>query len=50
MVRDPEARQGAIAKVRDWARARGFGVGDVLESPLRGPAGNVEYLLLLRSP
>lgn len=50
VVRDPDARQGAIDKVRDWARAHGFGVGDVLESPLRGPAGNVEYLLLLRSP
>lgn len=50
VVREPEARQAAIDKVRDWARAHGFGVGDVLESPLRGPAGNVEYLLLLRSP
>ena len=50
VVRDPEARQAAIDKVRDWAQAHGFGVGDVLESPLRGPAGNVEYLLLLRSP
>ncbi|MCE9579992.1 MAG: TlyA family RNA methyltransferase [Deltaproteobacteria bacterium] len=54
VVRDPDARLGAIAKVRDWARAAGFGVGDgvgdVVESPITGPAGNVEYLLLLRSP
>ena len=50
VVWDPDARQGAIDKVRTWAAERGFGVGDVLESPLRGPAGNVEYLLLLRTP
>jgi 23S rRNA (cytidine1920-2'-O)/16S rRNA (cytidine1409-2'-O)-methyltransferase len=54
VVRDPAARLGAVAKVREWARAAGFGVGDgvddVVESPITGPAGNVEYLLLLRSP
>jgi hypothetical protein len=25
-------------------------VGDVVESPITGPAGNVEFLLLLRTP
>jgi 23S rRNA (cytidine1920-2'-O)/16S rRNA (cytidine1409-2'-O)-methyltransferase len=50
VVRDPAARAGAIAKVGDWARAHGFGVGDTVESPITGPAGNVEYLQLLRSP
>ncbi|MBK9035044.1 MAG: TlyA family RNA methyltransferase [Myxococcales bacterium] len=50
VVRDPEARAGAIAKVADWARARGFDVGEAVESPITGPAGNVEYLLLLRTP
>jgi len=51
VVRNPDARQGAIDKVRAWATERGFGVGDhALESPLRGPAGNLEYLLLLRTP
>ena len=50
VVRDPAAREGAIEKVRAWARERGFGVGDAVESPITGPAGNVEYLLLLRAP
>jgi 23S rRNA (cytidine1920-2'-O)/16S rRNA (cytidine1409-2'-O)-methyltransferase len=50
VVRDQAARQGAIDKVTSWARDHGFGVGDVVESPITGPAGNVEYLLLLRSP
>jgi len=50
VVRDPDARLGAVEKVRAWARARGFGIGDVVESPITGPAGNVEYLLLLHAP
>ena len=50
VVRDDEARRGAIVKVATWARERGFGVGEAVESPITGPAGNVEYLLLLQSP
>lgn len=50
VVRDPDARRGAIDKVAAWAADHGFGVGEVVESPITGPAGNVEYLLLLRSP
>ncbi len=50
VVRDPEIRQATIDKVCDWARARDFEVGDVVESPITGPAGNVEFLVLLRSP
>jgi len=50
VVRDEGARLGAVDKIRDFARDRGFDVGDVVESPIRGPAGNVEYLLLLGSP
>jgi 23S rRNA (cytidine1920-2'-O)/16S rRNA (cytidine1409-2'-O)-methyltransferase len=49
VVRDESTRRGAIDKVADWARAHGFEVGDVVESPITGPAGNVEYLLLLRT-
>jgi 23S rRNA (cytidine1920-2'-O)/16S rRNA (cytidine1409-2'-O)-methyltransferase len=50
VVRDEEARRGAIDKVVTWARAQGFTAGDAVESPITGPAGNVEYLLLLHSP
>lgn len=50
VVRDDAARAAAVDKIRAFADARGYGVGDVIESPIRGPAGNVEYLLLLRSP
>ncbi|HET7505517.1 MAG TPA: TlyA family RNA methyltransferase [Kofleriaceae bacterium] len=49
VVRDPAARHGAVDKVRAWAAASGFVAGDAVESPITGPAGNVEYLLLLRT-
>lgn len=49
VVRDESARRGAITKVRDWATAHGFEAGEDVESPITGPAGNVEYLLLLRT-
>jgi len=50
VVRDEAARLGAIEKVRTWAAANGFAAGDHVESPITGPAGNVEYLLLLKTP
>jgi 23S rRNA (cytidine1920-2'-O)/16S rRNA (cytidine1409-2'-O)-methyltransferase len=49
VVRDPAARLAAVDKVRDWAAAHGFSAGDAVESPITGPAGNVEYLLVLRT-
>ena len=50
VVRDVAARRAAVEKVRGWAVAHGFGAGEDVESPITGPAGNVEYLLLLRTP
>ena len=49
VVRDETVRLGAVTKVRDFAKANGFEAGDHVESPITGPAGNVEYLLLLRT-
>jgi 23S rRNA (cytidine1920-2'-O)/16S rRNA (cytidine1409-2'-O)-methyltransferase len=49
VVRDPQARRGAVDKVRGWAGANGFVAGADVESPITGPAGNVEYLLLLHT-
>lgn len=50
VVRDPAARQHAIDKVTAFAIASGMSVEGGIESPIRGPAGNLEHLLLLRSP
>jgi 23S rRNA (cytidine1920-2'-O)/16S rRNA (cytidine1409-2'-O)-methyltransferase len=49
VVRDEAARRGAVDKIRSWAGAHGFVAGPDVESPITGPAGNVEYLLLLRT-
>jgi len=49
VVRDDTARRGAVDKIRTWAAAHGFTAGDDVESPITGPAGNVEYLLLLHT-
>jgi 23S rRNA (cytidine1920-2'-O)/16S rRNA (cytidine1409-2'-O)-methyltransferase len=49
VVRDPGIRRSAVDKVRAWATAHGLHAGDDVESPITGPAGNVEYLLLLRT-
>jgi len=49
VVRDEAARRGAVDKIRTWAAKNGFIAGDDVESPITGPAGNVEYLLLLRT-
>lgn len=49
VVKDEAVRRSAVDKVRTWARANGFTDHEDVESPITGPAGNVEYLLLLRT-
>ena len=49
VVRDEAARRGAVDKIRTWAAGHGFTSHEDVESPITGPAGNVEYLLLLRT-
>jgi 23S rRNA (cytidine1920-2'-O)/16S rRNA (cytidine1409-2'-O)-methyltransferase len=50
VVRDPDARAAALDKVRAFAAASGFTVGPAVDSPIAGPAGNLEFLLLLHTP
>ncbi len=49
VVKDEAVRRSAVDKIRTWAASHGFVTGDDVESPITGPAGNVEYLLLLRT-
>jgi 23S rRNA (cytidine1920-2'-O)/16S rRNA (cytidine1409-2'-O)-methyltransferase len=44
VVRDPAVWRRAIERVRDAASSAGWTAFDVTPSPLRGPAGNVEFL------
>jgi 23S rRNA (cytidine1920-2'-O)/16S rRNA (cytidine1409-2'-O)-methyltransferase len=49
VVRDDAIRRGAVDKIRAWAAASGLVAGRDVESPITGPAGNVEYLLELHT-
>lgn len=44
VVRDPLIRQQVIADLRKWSDTQPWTMTDVVESPIRGPAGNVEFL------
>ena len=46
VVRDPALRARVCDEVRAWVEGLGFTVQGVVESPITGPEGNVEFLLL----
>ena len=48
IVRDPAARQGALAAVTDAAKSLGFAALGACESPIAGQKGNLELLVWLR--
>ncbi len=50
VVRDEGKRLAAVEKIAGCARSLGCEVVGWCESPITGPAGNVEYLLVLRPP
>ena len=45
VVRDPELHARVCGEVRDWLEAVGWVVQGVVESPIKGPEGNVEFLI-----
>lgn len=47
VVRDPETHISVIEKVIDKATQTGFLVKEITYSPVKGPEGNIEYLLFL---
>ena len=47
VVREPTVHKAVIVKVVEFARCLGFVVRGVTASPLRGPAGNREFFVLL---
>jgi len=48
IVRDTQKRDAAAQSVADFARGMGFDVRGVIESPVKGAEGNVEYLMNAR--
>jgi 23S rRNA (cytidine1920-2'-O)/16S rRNA (cytidine1409-2'-O)-methyltransferase len=48
IVRSPELHRRVLQEVFAFAQAEGFHVGGLIRSPLKGRAGNVEFLAWLR--
>lgn len=48
VVRDKKVHEEVIAKVIDFAAANGFLILGLEHSPIKGPEGNIEYLIHLR--
>jgi 23S rRNA (cytidine1920-2'-O)/16S rRNA (cytidine1409-2'-O)-methyltransferase len=49
VVRDTAKRQAAVDKITAFAAAAGLTPRATTESPIRGPAGNIEFLIHLRT-
>jgi 23S rRNA (cytidine1920-2'-O)/16S rRNA (cytidine1409-2'-O)-methyltransferase len=45
VVRDPAVHERVCAEAAAWAESQGWTVLGVTESPIKGPEGNVEFLL-----
>lgn len=51
VVRDPAVHDAVCERIRTWAEGAGWTVQGIIESPIKGPEGNVEFLLVAhRSP
>lgn len=48
VVRNPEVHRAVLEKVLTWATGHGLKIGGCTPSPILGPAGNREFLVLLR--
>ena len=47
VVKDPDVHKEVINRIIGFAKAEGFGIGGLDFSPVKGPEGNIEYLLYL---
>ncbi len=47
VVRDPKEHEDVIKNVINFAKTEGFGIAGLDFSPIKGPEGNIEYLLHL---
>jgi len=50
VVRDPVVHERVCHEVSDWLTASGWVVEDVVQSPITGPEGNIEFLILAHLP
>lgn len=45
VIRDAAVHARVCAEVREWLESAGWSVADLVESPITGPEGNVEFLI-----
>jgi len=48
VVRDPEVRQEIINEIESFFRQKGYETGRVIQSPVPGPKGNIEFIISLK--
>jgi len=48
VVRDPALHQRVCTEVRDWLEGADWEVQGIVESPIKGPEGNIEFLIAAR--
>ena len=49
VVRSAAVHRQVLIDLVDWSREQAWRIGDLVTSPIRGPAGNVEFLSLWRA-
>ena len=49
VVRDPKVHEDVIETVMNYALSLGFDILGLDHSPIRGPEGNIEYLLYMKN-
>ncbi|QUL38342.1 TlyA family RNA methyltransferase [Erythrobacter sp. JK5] len=50
VVRDPALHERVCGEVREWLEGLGWDIEGIVESPITGPQGNVEFLISARRP
>lgn len=50
VVRDPAVHEEVIEKIVGFVRSQGLDVADLTYSPVKGPEGNIEYLIHVCAP
>ncbi|KJR43457.1 hemolysin TlyA family protein [Candidatus Magnetoovum chiemensis] len=48
VVRDPAVRDEIVKEIELFFRQRGYETGEIIESPIKGPKGNVEFIISMR--
>lgn len=49
VVRDPKVHADVVKDIINFSKENGFGIIDLSYSPIKGPEGNIEYLLRLKN-